>query len=157
MASRPGAALARRGGLCRRRHQRLHARLGPGHFGSLLTGPYPDGRRVIWSNGREQLAKLDAETLEVLATYAIPGVAQSDPDVLEADLAGLDELDGDEAILHDAPRSATIIATDTCRCIVVTKDALENVLMEHPAICLTLLHDAYRRLVTLTKKVGAGG
>jgi hypothetical protein len=82
--------------------QRQHAVLGPGHFGSLLTGPYPDGRRVIWSNGREQLAKLDAETLEVLATYAIPGMAQSDPDVLEADLAGLDELDGDEAILHAA-------------------------------------------------------
>jgi len=67
------------------------------------------------------------------------------------------EVFGEMSLLSDAPRSATIIATDTCRCIVVTKDALENVLMEHPAICLALLHDAYRRLVTLTKKVGAGG
>ena len=33
--------------------------VGPGHFGGLISGPYPDGRRVIWSNGREQIVKLD--------------------------------------------------------------------------------------------------
>ena len=41
--------------------------LGPGHFGSLVSGPYPDGRRVIWSNGRQTIAKLDYDTLETLA------------------------------------------------------------------------------------------
>jgi len=46
--------------------------LGPGHFGSLISGPYADGKRVLWSNGREQIAKLDYDTLEVLAT--LPGV-----------------------------------------------------------------------------------
>jgi CRP-like cAMP-binding protein len=65
------------------------------------------------------------------------------------------EVFGEMSLLSDAPRSATIIATDTCRFIVVTKEALENVLLEHPAICLALLHDAYRRLLTLTKKVGS--
>ena len=30
-----------------------HTWLGPGHFGGLISGEYPDGRRVIWSNGRE--------------------------------------------------------------------------------------------------------
>ena len=45
-----------------------YAPLGPGHFGGLISGFYPDGRRVIWSNGRQTIAKLDYDTLEVLAT-----------------------------------------------------------------------------------------
>ena len=65
------------------------------------------------------------------------------------------EVFGEMSLLSDAPRSATIIATDTCRFIVVTKEALENVLMDHPSICLALLHDAYRRLAALTKRVGS--
>jgi hypothetical protein len=32
-----------------------YAPLGPAHFGAYISGPYPDGRRVIWSNGREAL------------------------------------------------------------------------------------------------------
>ena len=34
-----------------------YAPLGPGHFGGVISGRYPDGRRVIWSNGR-QIASL---------------------------------------------------------------------------------------------------
>ena len=48
-----------------------YAWLGPGHFGGLISSPYPDGRRVIWSNGRETIAKLDYDTLEVLATIPV--------------------------------------------------------------------------------------
>ena len=33
--------------------------LGPGHFGAAISSPYPDGRRVVWSNGRENIVKLD--------------------------------------------------------------------------------------------------
>ena len=44
-----------------------YAWLGPGHYGGLTSAPYPDGRRVIWSNGRQTIAKLDYDTLEVLA------------------------------------------------------------------------------------------
>ena len=32
-----------------------------------------DGRRVVWSNGRQNIAKLDYETLEVLADHEIVG------------------------------------------------------------------------------------
>ena len=42
--------------------------LGPGHFGGLISGRYRNGRRVIWSNGRQTIAKLDYDTMEVLAT-----------------------------------------------------------------------------------------
>ena len=51
-----------------------HTWLGPGHFGGLISGEYPDGRRVIWSNGRERLVKLDYDTLEVLATLDVRAV-----------------------------------------------------------------------------------
>ena len=74
--------------------------LGPGHFGGLISGPYPDGKRTIWSNGRERLVKLDYETLEVLATLDLPGPESSTMTDWEAGVAGLDDLEGDEAVLH---------------------------------------------------------
>ena len=44
-----------------------YAWLGPCHFGGYTSGEYADGKRVIWSNGRQTIAKLDYDTLEVLA------------------------------------------------------------------------------------------
>jgi len=81
--------------------ERQHTWLGPGHFGGSISGVYPDGRRVIWSNGREQIAKLDYDTFEVLATLDVADTV-TDRARLEADLAGLDNLTGDEAIGHAA-------------------------------------------------------
>ncbi len=77
-----------------------YAWLGPGHFGSLISGPYPDGRRVIWSNGREQIAKLDHDTLEVLATLPVGDRGVTPLADLEAAVAGLDELRGQAAVDH---------------------------------------------------------
>jgi hypothetical protein len=75
-----------------------YAPVGPGHFGHCISGRYPDGGRVIWSNGREQIVKLDYETLEVLARYPLPGVEQSSQDDLEAAARQLDTVSGPEAI-----------------------------------------------------------
>ena len=74
--------------------------IGPGHFGGLISSPYPDGRRVIWSNGRQQIVKLDHETLEVLAAFAIPGEEMTPESELRALVRGLDELHGVEALIH---------------------------------------------------------
>jgi hypothetical protein len=68
--------------------------LGPGHFGVGISSPYPDGRRVVWSNGRENIVKLDHATFAELARYPIPGVAPTSPEQMEADLASLDALEG---------------------------------------------------------------
>ena len=78
----------------------VHTWIGPGHFGGLISSPYPDGKRVIWSNGREQIVKLDYDTLEILATYDVSEVTNRTQ--LEEDLAGLDDLTGDAAIGHAA-------------------------------------------------------
>lgn len=47
----------------------------------LYSGPYPDGRRAIWSGGRDRVVKLDADTLEVLATHAFKGRFYSESEV----------------------------------------------------------------------------
>ena len=71
-----------------------YAPLGPGHFGGVISGRYPDGRRVIWSNGRQTIAKLDYDTLQVLATLPTGTEPITDQAELEALEAGLDDLDG---------------------------------------------------------------
>jgi hypothetical protein len=74
--------------------------IGPGHFGGLISGPYPDGRRVIWSNGRQQIVKLDHETLEVLASFTVPGEEVTPEEELRELVRGLDDLTGIEALMH---------------------------------------------------------
>ncbi|MGB0906410.1 MAG: hypothetical protein ACPGVT_02870 [Maricaulaceae bacterium] len=40
--------------------------LGPGHFGAFNSSEYPDGRRVLWTNGVNGVFKLDYETYELI-------------------------------------------------------------------------------------------
>ena len=40
--------------------------LGPGHFGAFTSSEYPDGRRVLWSNGVNGVFKIDYETYELI-------------------------------------------------------------------------------------------
>jgi len=40
--------------------------LGPGHFGINTSGQYPDGRRVLWTNGVNGIFKLDEETYDII-------------------------------------------------------------------------------------------
>lgn len=68
--------------------------LGPGHFGIAISPPYPDGRRVIWSNGGDRISKLDHDTLEVLAELPLTDEALMTPAEAEAEIAVLDGLTG---------------------------------------------------------------
>lgn len=49
--------------------------VGPAHFGTQISTPYPDGRRVFWGNGLDRIVKLDHRNFEVLDEYFF------DPDV----------------------------------------------------------------------------
>lgn len=40
--------------------------LGPGHFGVNISSPYPDGRRVVWTNGVNGVFKLDEESYDII-------------------------------------------------------------------------------------------
>ena len=64
--------------------------VGPAHFGAYTSSPYPDGRRVIWSNGLDRIVKVDFETFEVLATYWVPGARRWTEAEADASIARFD-------------------------------------------------------------------
>lgn len=48
-----------------------YTHIGPGHFGAAISPPYPNGKRVIWSNGAERISKLDYDSLEVISEFQL--------------------------------------------------------------------------------------
>jgi len=78
-----------------------YAWLGPCHFGGITSGVYPDGKRVVWSNGRQNIVKCDYDTLAVLADHEIVGgEGRTSVEELRENLSGLDENEGWPAIEH---------------------------------------------------------
>lgn len=59
---------------------------GPAFFGSYTSGPYNDGKRVLWGNGLDRIVKIDHDTHEVLTTYLLPD-AEKHYSEAEADAA----------------------------------------------------------------------
>ncbi len=78
-----------------------YVHLGPGFFGAYTSGPYEDGRRVIWGNGLDRVVKLDHGTYEVLDTYFLPDVEERyTPDRADEIIAAFDEdNDGIDALV----------------------------------------------------------
>jgi hypothetical protein len=68
-----------------------YTHVGPAHFGAYTSSPYPDGRRVIWSNGIDRIVKVDFETFEVLATYWVPDAKRWTEAEADASIARFDE------------------------------------------------------------------
>ncbi len=71
-------------------HEIQYAPIGPGHFGAYTSSRYPDGRRVIWSNGIDRIVKVDFESFEVLATYWLPGVRRWTEEEADEAIASFD-------------------------------------------------------------------
>lgn len=67
-----------------------YAPVGPAHFGASTSGPYPDGRRVMWSNGLDRIVKIDHESFEVLATYWFPDARRYTEEEADASIERLD-------------------------------------------------------------------
>lgn len=68
-----------------------YAPTGPAQFGAYTSSPYPDGRRVIWSNGLDRIVKVDFETFEILSTYWVEGARRWTEAEANASIAGFDE------------------------------------------------------------------
>jgi len=78
-----------------------YAPTGPAQFGAYTSSPYPDGRRVIWSNGLDRIVKVDFETFEILATYWVEGARRWTEAEADASIARFDESnEGVFAIWH---------------------------------------------------------
>ena len=65
--------------------------VGPAHFGTATSGVYPDGKRVLWSNGIDRIVKIDYDTWEVVAEYLFPGAEVYDEERAEESIAGFEE------------------------------------------------------------------
>ena len=80
--------------------ERQYTWLGPGHFGGCISAEYGNGRRVIWSNGRRSIVKLDHDTLDVLARLPVGDETELTEQEMRDAIAGLDDLSGQDAIGH---------------------------------------------------------
>ena len=83
--------------------------VGPGCFGAAISSAYSDGRRVIWVNPRGRIAKLDYDTMELLATLELDNGPDYDLAAHEAGLEGLDSLTGMDAVMHAVSLSTTYL------------------------------------------------
>lgn len=84
-----------------------YAPTGPAQFGAFTSSPYPDGRRVYWSNGLDRIVKVDFETYEILATRWVEGAKRWTEDEADASIAKFDESNDGLFALWHAFRNAT--------------------------------------------------
>lgn len=68
----------------------LYQDLGAGIRTVLLSDPYPGGARVLWACGTSIVAKLDAESFDVIATLRRPGGGSDDSGRRERVIAAID-------------------------------------------------------------------
>jgi hypothetical protein len=87
-----------------------YVHLGAAHFGAFTSGAYPDGRRVLWSNGVNGIYKVDHDSFKVLAHLpgAVP-VPADDEARADAVIAGFDESNAGVFALVRAFRAASVL------------------------------------------------
>jgi hypothetical protein len=69
----------------------------------LISGPYEDGKRAIWTNGSQYLTKLDYDTFDIIATLRMPSDDHADGLAHERFIAVFDS----DASLDDKFAAAT--------------------------------------------------
>ncbi len=72
--------------------------LGPGHFGAFNSSEYPDGRRILWTNGVNGLYKLDYETYEIYDHLPTAQAKEFTQEWAEGITADLNENNGTSAL-----------------------------------------------------------
>lgn len=73
--------------------------LGPGHFGAFTSGLYPDGRRVIWTNGVNGVFKLDEADYSLIDHFPSDVAHKYDEAWGNKFIAKLDKNNGASAIV----------------------------------------------------------
>ena len=70
-------------------------------FAPIFSNPYPNGKRVIWVGGYDRVAKLDADTLDVLTTYAIGGNKYFGEEEIHRHIATMDRMTDGEVAAYE--------------------------------------------------------
>ena len=71
-----------------------YAATGPAQFGAYTSSPYPDGRRVYWSNGLDRIVKVDFESFEILSTRWVEGAKRWTDAEADESIAAFDKSNG---------------------------------------------------------------
>lgn len=66
-----------------------------------------------------------------------------------------DEVFGALSLLTNSPRTATVTATQNCMVLVVPQEHFETLLQTHPKICMSLMENMARQIVSLNQKITA--
>lgn len=115
----------------------------------------PAVRVRVFSTGDTIMA--EGEPAEDLAVLLVgeARVVRHHHELNEVVLGTVHRLDvvGEIGALTGLPRSATVVATEPCRLLTISRDALDAVLLAHPTTCMALLYDAYRRIATLNDEM----
>ena len=77
------------------------------------------------------------------------------PDEHIVDVVTPIDIMGEMALLTGGKRTATVVVTEPSRFLTLTARGLEDVLMEQPSVCYTLLKHAYRRMAEIRKQLAA--
>ncbi|MGI9600965.1 MAG: hypothetical protein ACR2QE_03710 [Acidimicrobiales bacterium] len=86
-----------------------YGHLGPAHFGVAISPEYPNGDRVIWSNGGDRISKVDYDTLETIAELPIKPTLM-DEATADTRINLLDSLTGDDLAFAAFPLAAEELA-----------------------------------------------
>ncbi|OUS30234.1 hypothetical protein A9Q99_07110 [Gammaproteobacteria bacterium 45_16_T64] len=65
------------------------------------------------------------------------------------------EIFGAMALLTNSPRTAKVVASCTCMILVVPKEQFETLMKTHPHICMNLMENMARKIVSLNEQVTA--
>ena len=86
-------------------NEKRYTHLGPMHFGSLISSPYVNNKRVIWSNGSDRIVKVDHETDEVIDTLYFSGKEEYTKKKADRVIKQLNSLTGKPAMLYALKQS----------------------------------------------------
>lgn len=64
-----------------------------------------------------------------------------------------DEIFGALSLLTNSPRTATVTATKPCMVLVVPQEQFETLLQTHPKICMSLMENMARQIVSLNEQL----
>jgi CRP-like cAMP-binding protein len=110
---------------------------------------------VLFSTGDVILTEGDVfeELFIILVGQAKVFRGHRTPDEIVVGVIQPIEVIGEMGALTAQRRSASVVATEMCRALSVSRTVLDEVLLAHPTTCLALLYEAHRRVHQITDTV----
>jgi len=111
-------------------------------------------RRIKFAAGQTLFAQGDkADTAYVVISGAADVLAETPDGLIKLVSIGSNEFVGELALLSDAPRSATVRATEELVALEITKDLFFRMLKDFPSLSFEVMQELAKRLQTTTAKV----